>query len=63
MPKYVFSKGKIEVQEGIYSPVRDKAKRLSGAGVLILISALVICTPNPILDPRQGQSKDDQQQS
>ena len=63
MPKYVFSKGKIEVQEGIYSPIRDKAKKLSGAGVLILISALVTCTPNSDRDPRQGHNKDDEQQS
>ena len=62
MPKYVFSKGKIEVQDGIYSPVRDKAKRFTGAGVLILCSALVTCTSKSDHGLAQGDSKDDQRQ-
>ncbi len=46
MPNYIFSKGKIQVRDGIYSPAREKAKRLSEAGVLIIISVVITCKSN-----------------
>jgi hypothetical protein len=37
MAKYTFSQGRVEVEEGIYLPVSPKDRRLTRAGVLIVI--------------------------
>ena len=63
MPNYIFSKGKIEVRDGIYSPVREKTKRLSKAGVLIIVSALITCTPDADRDSKQEEKANEQRQN
>jgi len=35
MPKYMFSKGKITVEEGVYDPVIEQKKNLSQSRVLL----------------------------
>ncbi|MBN2472061.1 MAG: hypothetical protein JXN59_15170 [Anaerolineae bacterium] len=37
MAKYIFSQGKVEVEEGIYLPASPKDRRVARTGVLIVI--------------------------
>jgi len=61
MPKYIFSQGKIWVEEGVYQPLLKRKKQLGDTFVLLFLTKFHAQSSEPS-EPAEKEQEDVEQQ-
>ena len=63
MPKYIFSQGKIWVEEGVYQPLLKRKKQLGDTFVLLFVSKSQAQSSEPSASVEKEQEDVEQQRT
>ena len=63
MPKYIFSQGKVWVEEGVYQPLLKRKKQLGDTFVLLFVSKSEAKSSEPTVAMEKEQEDVEQQRT